>query len=222
MLRADQPVTLCILVNHTVTQRHTGRPQQLCIHAFDHPFHQHNTVKQQKYLFFTDPQLFGDLCFVFALQLTCKSNAVLSCHIAAACTHSRILHHRRKIIIHNNNVIDLPVFKVHFFQNLQLIVHDLFDQLFILGWFYLHGKDPLTHTQHTESDVLRCDQGVIVKQRNLYTASADIHDRSPLLNDLLEAFALGSDRLIIQEALFGITEYFYIQSCLFFYFLYLL
>ena len=94
-----------------------------------------------------------------------------------------------------------------------MIVHDLFDQLFILGWFYLHGKDPLTHTQHTESDVLRCDQGVIVKQRNLYTASADIHDRSPLLNDLLEAFALGSDRLIIQEALFGITEYFYIQSC---------
>ena len=58
-----------------------------------------------------------------------------------------------------------------------------------------------------DPDILGRDQLILVKQRYLHAAPADIYDRRRVLNDRFKLRRYRRDRLIINESLLGIAEH---------------
>jgi len=60
---------------------------------------------------------------------------------------------------------------------------------------------PFTQPQISDFHILACNKTILVKQRNLNAAAADIYDRRSFLDDTVEFIFPGCDRFIIHKTL---------------------
>ena len=90
---------------------------------------------------------------------------------------------------------------MQFFKAQNIIVYQLFHQMFIVNSLFLHRDQALPDTQASHLEILGRHQRVLVKQGNLYISSADLNDSSSLLDDLCKCRFLGRQGFITVKPL---------------------
>ena len=84
---------------------------------------------------------------------------------------------------------------------MQLVVYKLTQYPFNISCFRLQGGEHIHGAQHSETDVLRRDQSIVVKERYLDASPANIGYRASFTYELVKSRTLYGRGLVVKEPL---------------------
>ena len=126
----DNFILLCILICNAIAQSHAGCPNPLCLHAVHDTLQKYHGYIEKRHVFFRHIQHFCKLRKLFVTEKPCIIFHCLPIRETVAFLLSS--DKCRNIIIHNNNVFNLPVLQIQLFIDTHLGFHHFFDQHIIL------------------------------------------------------------------------------------------
>ena len=113
----------------------------------------------------------------------------------------------KQISAYHDQIPDLTVLLKQLVEARQLMIDNFPQHFFKMEAVLFERRQLLPRRNAADPDILGRDQLILVKQRYLHAAPADIYDRRRVLNDRFKLRRYRRDRLIINESLLGIAEH---------------
>ena len=99
-------------------------------------------------------------------------------------------------------ILNIPIFQIQFFIGAKFIVQKLLHYCSIADRTFCHICQALPQTQTSHANVLSRHKIVLIKQRDLYASTANIHNSCTFFNDVLKRIFIGSNGFVTQIPLF--------------------
>ena len=203
-------VLLRILICNTVSKLDARQPDRVHVQFLDQlPVQHHHGDEHGRHLL-GYAQLLG-----YVLQGT-HDHVLVPAHklfpgLRVVCAAPVLEDQVGKVVAHEDHRPDLPVLHVHAPEIDQVLADQLVHKHVIMDGLAIESAEPFTDPEGAEQDVLRGDEGILLKEGDLDASTAHIDDRRPLGNEILEFLPPGCNGFIPEETLLGIGQHIHIN-----------